>query len=69
MSHHILKIETKFARLSAMNDPVLELIQVAILISPLSVLTEYAAMTALINTKNADETNWNHGSMALTQKQ
>lgn len=65
----IAKIETGFARLAATNDTVSESIRVTILVSSLSSFPEYAAITASINMKNADEVNWNYASMTFIQEQ
>lgn len=53
MDDYTAKMKTKFARLAALNDPVSESVHVENMVSLLSYLPEYAAITALINMKNA----------------
>lgn len=69
MSDHIAKLETRFARLAAMNDTVSESMQVAILVSSLLNLPEDPDIIASINTKNADEITRNYVSTTHIQKQ
>lgn len=54
MDDPVARTETKFASLAAINDPVSESMQPPVFVSSLSCLTEYAAITAFMNTKKAD---------------
>lgn len=66
MEHLIANTETKFSRLAAMNDPTSTPMQIAISVSPLSVLPEYNAITASIKIWNmtaSSGTMWRWGSL------
>lgn len=60
MGDLISKMETKVARIAAINDPVSELMQVPIFKSSLANFPQYAAAKAVNNTKNAREITWNY---------
>lgn len=69
MPDYNAKMETTFVRLACMDDPVSESMQVALLVSSLSHLTEYAAIIASINSRTERDLTWNYVSMTLLEEQ
>lgn len=69
MGHKSKKLESIFAHLFAMNVPVLESMQVAILVSSLCSVPQHSTVIASINTKHAEEVNWYYISMTFFQRQ
>lgn len=68
MGHLIALKETKLCRLACKEDAVSRSMKVAIFISSLSDLTEYAPVSASMNAMENNEVTWNHVRMMITEE-